>query len=332
MSFSSIFSADTAATSAGEADNDPYNLNRFIKAQNQDDAFDKVIKTFRDGHRKPQPTTWMWFVFPQMNHCQTQSLRVKLSDGPFPYEEISKQTWLQRDVWPRGQALTGLDEARAYLDHPVLGRRIREAADAVLYSAFADKLSLMDNMSMDVSRLHSSMTIFRQASRFPQCIHDKPRNAAENRVFAQVINRYFVSFEFKDYERAWFDYADKALMTYKKGSRHKPTLERLDQVLKAEIERRLEKGLGCVCGRAIDQLDDMDKETKRKMRLSPEAAWAEKRQIEKLRKEKKKQKRAAESGEGASNADDPESDDETQNQNIDPQLVAEEAAPEQTST
>lgn len=298
MSFSSVLTADTSATSAGEADNDPYNLDRFINAQEQDGAFDKVIAAFRGGHRKPNPTTWMWFVFPQMDHCQTQSLRAKLSSGPFLYEDTDKRSWLRRDVWPKGQALTSLDEARAYLKHPVLGRRIREAADAVLYSEFADKMSLMDNISMDVARLHSSMTIFRQASRFPQCIHDKASKAAETRVFAQVINRFFVSFEFSDEEDAWLDYADNALMTYKRGSRHKATLEHLDQVLKVEIQERSNTGMGCVCGRTIDQLEEMDKDTKRKMRMSPAEASAEKRRMEKLKKQKKTQGNGVDSGNG----------------------------------
>lgn len=289
MSFSSAFTADTTATSAGETDNDPYNLERFITAQDQGGAFDKVLAAFRGGHRKPSPTTWMWFVFPQMDHCQTQSLRVKLSEGHSRYEDVEEQTWREKDVWPKGQPLTSLDEARTYLRHPILGPRVREAATAVLNSPFADKFSLMDNFSMDVARLHSSMTIFRQATRFPQCIHDKRRPPGENGVFAQVINRFFVSYMCKDEENDWLDFDDKKLMTYKRGSRHKPTLEHLDQTEQVEIERRLKKGLGCVCGRAQEILEKMDKGTHSKMEKSRVAMEKEKQRMQKALERKRKE-------------------------------------------
>lgn len=287
MSSSSVFAPDTPATSAGGIDNDPFNLERFIKAQDQDNSFNEVIAAFRGGHTKPKPATWMWFVFPQMNHCQTQSLRARLSDDGLSYEDSEEQTWRRRDVWPRAQALTSLDEARAYLQHPILGDRAREAAQAVLNSPFADKFALMDNISMDVARLHSSMTIFRQAARFPQCIHSKERQLGENAVFGRVITRFFVSFTYRDEENDWLDFADKALMATKPGSRHKPTLECLDWKEQVEIERRMKQGLGCVCGRGQDLVKEMDRDSKRKMENARVALEAEK----KRKKERKQEKR-----------------------------------------
>ena len=287
MSSSSIPAPDTPATSAGEADSDPYNLERFIKAQDQGQAFEDVLAAFTGGHQKPKPATWMWFVFPQMNHCQTQSLRVRIGGDGISYQDKDEQAWRRRDVWPKGQTLTNLDEARAYLRHPVLGERARRAATAILNSPFADKFSLMDNISMDVARLHSSMTIFRQATRFPQCIHNREKQPGENGVFAQVINRFFVTFAHRDEENDWLDYADKGLMARKLGSRHKPTLECLDQQEKVDIERRLKEGLGCVCGWGLDQVKAMDRDSKRKMDNTRVALEAEK----KRRKEKKEQKR-----------------------------------------
>ncbi|KAI3400714.1 hypothetical protein diail_1923 [Diaporthe ilicicola] len=325
-SFSSIFSVETAATSAGGADNDPYNLERFIKAQDRGDAFNKIVADFRGGHRKPQPATWMWFVFPQMDHCQTRSLRLKLSyQGAVLYEEKDRQAWMRRDVWPRGHSLASLDEARAYLAHPVLGRRIREAADAVFYSEFADRFSLMDNISMDVARLHSSMTIFRQAARFPLCIHDKKkRGAHENSVFAQVINRFFVSFDTNDEEDVLLDAASLEKMSLKRGSRHKPTLEHLDELEKVDIEQRLRRGVGCVCGREIGQLKEMDKDTKRKMDMSQAAVDAERRRVEKARAQKKKQQQetGADVGKCVSSLGGPAALAQDPNLNIDPRLLA----------
>lgn len=292
MSSSPLFTAATPATSAVEADDDPYNLERFIKAQDKGNAFKTVLAAFRGGHQKPKPATWMWFVFPQMNHCQTQSLPVKLNDeyNKYSYEDVDEKAWLKKDVWPKGQPLTSLDEARAYLNHPVLGDRAREAATAILESPFSDKFALMNNISMDVARLHSSMTIFRQATRFPQCIHNKKqKKPGKNGVFAQVINRFFVEFEHSDEENDWLDYDDRQLMTYKRGSRHKPTLECLDGQEKVEIEARLARGLGCVCGLPLEQVKELDRGSKRKMNNAQAAAEAhKKRRKRKMEQERKK--------------------------------------------
>lgn len=291
MSSSPLFTVATPATSAADANPDPYNLERFVKAQDEGKAFDTVLAAFRGGHQKPKPATWMWFVFPQMNHCETQSLHVKLRKGvSYEYEDVDEKTWLKKDVWPNGQALTCLDEARAYLAHPVLGPRAREAAAAVLGSPFADKFALMDNASMDVARLHSSMTVFRQATRFPTCIHNKERAPGDNRVFAQVINRFFVAFVHSDEENDWLDWSDKQLMTNKKGSRHKPTLQCLDRQEKVEIERRMKEGLGCVCGRALEQVKEMDWDSNRKMINAQAVAEAEKKRRMRKEAERKKQR------------------------------------------
>lgn len=111
-----------------ESHPDPFHLDRFVKAQDANDSYNRVLAAIREGRRKPQPATWMWFVFPQMDKCLTRERR--------PHRR-------ERDVWPRGQALASLDEARAYLSHPVLGPRIRDAAQAVLDSPFADNFTVM---------------------------------------------------------------------------------------------------------------------------------------------------------------------------------------------
>lgn len=296
MSSSPLFTPQTPATSTVEADNDPYNLERFIKAQDQGNSFNNVIAAFRGGHPKPKPTNWMWFVFPQMNHCQTQSLPVKLNDKDnyLSYEDVDESTWLRKDVWPKGQYLTSLDEARAYLRHPVLGARAREAATAVLESPFVDKFALMDNTSMDIARLHSSMTIFRQATRFPQCIHSRNNPPGDNRVFAKVINRFFVKFKNSNEEQDWLEYNDKELMSLRPGSRHRPTLERLDSDERADIERRAGKGLGCVCGLPLEKVKEMDRDSKRKMTSSQAAAEARKRR--RKRKEQERKERLEQGG------------------------------------
>lgn len=289
MSLFSFLAPPTPGTSTDKAPSDPYNLERFIKAQDQGNAFNEILAAFQGGHRKPHPSTWMWFVFPQMNNCQTQALRARLSSDGISYEEADEQKWRRRDVWPAGHALTCLDEARAYLRHPILGDRAREAARAVLESPFADKFALMDNLSMDVARLHSTMTIFRQATRFPTCIHDdkKDHPPGENRVFALVINRFFVRFENHDEEDAWLD--KNALVAHKPGSRHKPTLECLDRQERVKIQRRMRDGVGCVCGLGKDLITEMDRSSKRRMDDAEAALEAQKKRKRQRREKRRKE-------------------------------------------
>ena len=80
---------------------DPHDLERFVTAQNP--VWDRVRAELRRGRKSSH---WMWFVFPQL---------AGLGSSPTA----------------RAYALSGLDQARAYLAHPVLGPRLREAARAV---------------------------------------------------------------------------------------------------------------------------------------------------------------------------------------------------------
>lgn len=252
---------------------DPFNLERFIKAQDEGDIFNRVVAAIREGHRKPQPATWMWFVFPQMDKCRTRERRRKRR---------------HRDVWPRGQALTSLDEARAYLKHPILGPRIREAAHAVLDSPFTDCFTVMvsysslfvpcetvtvylrrltnefeqDNMFRDTERLHSSVTIFRQAARYPKCFHETEHHVGENLVFRRVIDRYFVDFSDSDQEDDVLDENNRQLLKMYRGKRHSPTTDRLNALELEAIEKRLAKSEGCVCKRSKEELELLDKGAK----------------------------------------------------------------------
>jgi len=73
---------------------DPYNLQRFVDAQNP--VFDEVCSELRDGKKKSH---WMWFIFPQIDGLGSSPLA-------------------------RRFAISSLAEAAAYLEHPVLGPRL----------------------------------------------------------------------------------------------------------------------------------------------------------------------------------------------------------------
>ena len=79
-----------------------YDLERFVAAQ--DRVYHGVVAELRAGRKSGH---WMWFVFPQI-------------------------AGLGRSEMSRDYAIASLDEARAYLDHPVLGPRLRECAAIVL--------------------------------------------------------------------------------------------------------------------------------------------------------------------------------------------------------
>ncbi|HSB33720.1 MAG TPA: DUF1810 domain-containing protein [Nitrospirota bacterium] len=107
---------------------DPYDLNRFISAQ--EGIYDRVLAELRGGLKRSH---WMWFIFPQI-------------DG------------LGFSPTTRHYAIKSLEEAKRYLGHPVLGARLTECAEAVLAvqgRSVSDIFGYPDDM-----KLQSSMTLF----------------------------------------------------------------------------------------------------------------------------------------------------------------------------
>jgi uncharacterized protein (DUF1810 family) len=127
---------------------DPYDLGRFVTAQDRGGTFEQAMSELRAGRKSSH---WMWFVFPQVSG---------LGHSPMS----------------RTFAISGLAEAKAYLEHPVLGPRLRQAADLVL--AVPDRSAEQVFGGIDAQKLHSSMTLFLRAS---------PGDA----VFRQVLDRFF---------------------------------------------------------------------------------------------------------------------------------------------
>jgi len=114
-------------------------LQRFVDAQ--DPVWDDVLAELRAGRKR---THWMWFVFPQV-------------------------AGLGRSATAQHFALGGLDDARGYGAHPVLGPRLREACDALLGLTGTTARAVLG--SPDDLKLRSSMTLFAAADpaepRFP---------------------------------------------------------------------------------------------------------------------------------------------------------------------
>jgi uncharacterized protein (DUF1810 family) len=131
-----------------EAVADPYDLDRFVSAQDDGGTYRQALSELQQGAKRSH---WMWFVFPQL---------AGLGNSPTA----------------RRYAVSGLDEARAYLRHPVLGPRLRESAGAV---AGLTGLSAREIFgSTDEKKLRSSATVFLRAD-------------PEEPVFQRLLEQYF---------------------------------------------------------------------------------------------------------------------------------------------
>ena len=127
---------------------DPFSLSRFVRAQDAHGTFEQAVQELREGRKRSH---WMWFVFPQLEGL-----------GRSPAAQL--------------YAVSGLAEARAYLDHPVLGPRLHEAVQALLDLDAADPVAVLGGI--DAVKLRSSMTLFEAA-------------APEEPAFGQVLDRYY---------------------------------------------------------------------------------------------------------------------------------------------
>jgi uncharacterized protein (DUF1810 family) len=125
---------------------DPYELNRFISAQKG--VYDRALAELRDGLKR---THWMWFIFPQI-------------DG------------LGHSPTTRLYSIKGLDEARHYLSHPVLGARLVESAEAILAVSGLSASDIFGHP--DDWKLQSSMTLFALV-------------AEPGSVFERVLEKYY---------------------------------------------------------------------------------------------------------------------------------------------
>lgn len=112
----------------GTHDADPYDLHRFVDAQ--DPVYHQVLQELRQGRKTSH---WMWFVFPQVLGLGHSSMAMRY-------------------------AISGLDEARAYLTHAVLGPRLVECTNHVLRHQREGATNIFG--SPDDKKFKSSMTLF----------------------------------------------------------------------------------------------------------------------------------------------------------------------------
>jgi uncharacterized protein (DUF1810 family) len=125
---------------------DPFNLARFVEAQADD--YERVLAEITSGRKRSH---WMWYVFPQLAGLGFSSTA-------------------------QFYAITSLDEARAYLAHPVLGPRLLACAEASL--RVEDRSANEIFGSPDDLKLRSSATLF-------ACVSEP------GSVFEQLLAKYY---------------------------------------------------------------------------------------------------------------------------------------------
>lgn len=125
---------------------DPFDLERFVDAQ--DGVIDAALEELRSGRKRSH---WMWFVFPQIAGLGSSAMSQRY-------------------------AMSGPDEARGYLAHPVLGARLRECCEVLVGPEGRSAVEIFG--ATDELKLRSCATLFAAVS---------PAGS----VFHRVLNEYF---------------------------------------------------------------------------------------------------------------------------------------------
>ena len=135
---------------------DKFNLERFVEAQDTEPLGDyqQALAEMRAGEKRGH---WIWYIFPQMKGL-----------GRSPNSDFF--------------GISGLEEAKAYLAHEVLGPRLREITEAVLENE-GEPIDVLMGWEVDAMKLKSSMTLFDAAS--------------PNDIFGDVLEMFF------DGQRCW---------------------------------------------------------------------------------------------------------------------------------
>jgi len=125
---------------------DPYNLHRFVEAQASN--YDEALAELRAGNKQ---THWSWYVFPQIRGLGSSPMSVRY-------------------------AISSKPEASAYLEHSVLGPRLRECVEAMNAHQGASASRILGDI--DAQKFRSCLTLFAQA-------------APSERIFSDALNKYF---------------------------------------------------------------------------------------------------------------------------------------------
>jgi uncharacterized protein (DUF1810 family) len=136
---------------------DVYDLQRFLEAQAG--VYEQACAELRAGNKRSH---WMWFVFPQIQGLGSSQMAVRY-------------------------AISSLEEARAYLEHVVLGQRLRESTGIVV--GVQEKTVGEIFGSPDDMKFHSSMTLFAKAAKTTEPSAKTAEVSGD--VFEEALAKYF---------------------------------------------------------------------------------------------------------------------------------------------
>ena len=129
-----------------QSSENPYNLARFIEAQNP--VYGQVCQELEQGHKLSH---WMWFIFPQMEGLSASAVS-------------------------RRFAISSLQEAESYINHPVLGNRLIECTGLVIN--VSDRTINQILGPIDSMKFRSCMTLFSHTT-------------IDNDLFKKALKKYF---------------------------------------------------------------------------------------------------------------------------------------------
>jgi len=125
---------------------DPYNFNRFVEAQASN--YDEALAELRAGRKH---THWSWYIFPQIRGLGSSPMSVRY-------------------------AISSKAEAAAYLEHPVLGSRLRECVKAMNEHRGMSAVEILGDI--DAQKFRSCLTLFAEA-------------APSEALFSVALKKYF---------------------------------------------------------------------------------------------------------------------------------------------
>ena len=126
---------------------DPFNLGRFVEAQNRSGGYARALEELQHGRKYSH---WIWWIFPQFAGLGISSMS-------------------------REYSIHSLEEARAYLNHPVLGPRLREVTEIMIGHAGTKASAIL---ASDDVKFRSCMTLFMRA-------------APDEQLFRKAIDLFF---------------------------------------------------------------------------------------------------------------------------------------------
>jgi uncharacterized protein (DUF1810 family) len=119
---------------------DPHDLARFVEAQAVNHA--QALAELRTGRKRSH---WSWYVLPQLRGLGSSPMSVRY-------------------------AISGVDEARAYLEHPILGARLRECVAVMNSHPGSNAVAILGDI--DAQKFHSCVTLFAQVAEQASLFHE----------------------------------------------------------------------------------------------------------------------------------------------------------------